>query len=313
MTELEKLLKQTEQLWKQYVLAKDDEFVEGIREIFSPDCVIIGTGRHEVYMNLDQFVDAAVREVREHDDIHFQFRDFWCEGMYVTPEVIQVFGGLYIWWESRDQHVYINMDSRFSILYKKEEQVWKIIHLHQSMPNTEQADGEYYPKSLAEQVRESQDTLQIFRLMAERDSLTNLMNFGAFQKYFASHSICCTWLFVMDIDKFKRINDTHGHLVGNTVLKTMAHVLEETVRSFDLVCRLGGDEFVVLCSGFHSKNDADRFVKRLEGRLKEAMGSQLGWSGVSVGMTQVLTNESLEDALARADADLYRHKRQKNN
>lgn len=92
MTELEKLLKQTEQLWKQYVLGNDVEIVEGIREIFSPDCVIIGTGRHEVYMNRDQFVDAVVREVREHDDIHFQFRDFWCEGMYVTPEVIQVFG-----------------------------------------------------------------------------------------------------------------------------------------------------------------------------------------------------------------------------
>ena len=115
MTELEKLLKQTEQLWKQYVLGNDVEIVEGIREIFSPDCVIIGTGRHEVYMNRDQFVDAVVREVREHDDIHFQFRDFWCEGMYVTPEVIQVFGGLYIWWESEDQHVYINMASRFSI------------------------------------------------------------------------------------------------------------------------------------------------------------------------------------------------------
>ena len=186
MTELEKLLKQTEQLWKQYVLGNDVEIVEGIREIFSPDCVIIGTGRHEVYMNRDQFVDAVVREVREHDDIHFQFRDFWCEGMYVTPEVIQVFGGLYIWWESEDQHVYINMASRFSILYKKVEQVWKIIHLHQSTPNSEQADGEYYPKSLAEQVRESQETVEKFRLMAERDSLTNLMNYGAFQKYFAS-------------------------------------------------------------------------------------------------------------------------------
>ena len=313
MTELEKLLKQTEQLWKQYVLGNDVEIVEGIREIFSPDCVIIGTGRHEVYMNRDQLVDAVVREVREHDDIHFQFRDFWCEEMYVTPEVIQVFGGLYIWWESEDQHVYINMASRFSILYKKVEQVWKIIHLHQSTPNSEQADGEYYPKSLAEQVRESQETVEKFRLMAERDSLTNLMNYGAFQKYFASYTICCTWLFVMDIDKFKRINDTCGHLVGNTVLKTMACVLEETVRSSDLVCRLGGDEFVVLCSGFHSKDDADRFVKRLEERLKEAMDAQPGWSGISVGMTQVLMNESLEDALERADEDLYRHKRQKNN
>jgi len=43
------------------------------------------------------------------------------------------------------------------------------------------------------------------------------------------------------------------------------------------------------------------------------MDAQPGWSGISVGMTQVLMNESLEDALERADEDLYRHKRQKNN
>ena len=59
MTELEKLLKQTEQLWKQYVLGNDVEIVEGIREIFSPDCVIIGTGRHEVYICLLYTSDAA--------------------------------------------------------------------------------------------------------------------------------------------------------------------------------------------------------------------------------------------------------------
>ncbi|MBS6215585.1 MAG: diguanylate cyclase [Clostridiales bacterium] len=312
MTELETLFKQTEQLWKNYVFGSDAEIVEGIREIFSPDCVVIGTGRHEVYMNLDQFIEAAAREAREHGDIHFQFRDFWCEGMYVTPDVVQVYGGLYIWWESEERPIYINMDSRFSILYKKEGQVWKIVHLHQSMPNAEQADGECYSKSLAEQVRESQETLETFRAMAERDSLTNLMNYRTFQAYFANYTICCTWLFMLDIDKFKKINDTHGHLVGNTVLKILARVLEKTVRSSDLICRLGGDEFIVLCSGFRTKSDADHFVRRLEGRLEEAMGSQLGWSGISVGMTQVLANESLEDALARADKDLYQHKRQKN-
>ena len=54
MTELETLFKQTEQLWKNYVFGSDAEIVEGIREIFSPDCVVIGTGRHEVYMNLHE-------------------------------------------------------------------------------------------------------------------------------------------------------------------------------------------------------------------------------------------------------------------
>ena len=89
--------------------------------------------------------------------------------------------------------------------------------------------------------------------MAERDSLTNLMNYRTFQAYFANYTICCTWLFMLDIDKFKKINDTHGHLVGNTVLKILARVLEKTVRSSDLICRLGGDEFIVLCSGFRTR------------------------------------------------------------
>lgn len=48
------------------------------------------------------------------------------------------------------------MDSRFSIIYKRKENGWKIVHIHQSIPNIEQMDGEYYPKTLSEQVKQSQ-------------------------------------------------------------------------------------------------------------------------------------------------------------
>ena len=214
--------------------------------------------------------------------------------------------------ESEERPIYINMDSRFSILYKKEGQVWKIVHLHQSSAKRRTGGwrilfevtggaGQRIPGDAGNLSRDGRAGQ-----LDEPDELPHIP--GVFcQLYDLLHVAVYA-----DIDKFKKINDTHGHLVGNTVLKILARVLEKTVRSSDLICRLGGDEFIVLCSGFRTKSDADHFVRRLEGRLEEAMGSQLGWSGISVGMTQVLANESLEDALARADKDLYQHKRQKN-
>ena len=52
---------------------------------------------------------------------------------------------------------------------------------------------------------------------------------------------------MVDIDRFKQINDTYGHKVGDDVLKQVANVLHQTARKQDMVCRLGGEEFLVIC------------------------------------------------------------------
>lgn len=295
----------TKRIWYSYVLGEEDEELKDMEDIYVPDCVIIGTGKHEIYTGLAQFKTALQQEMAERQAVRFQLKDFWCEERKITPETSFVFGGIYIWWESDDKKIYINMESRFSILYKKENDRWKIVHIHQSMPNLEQAEGEYYPKTMAEQIKESYEDLERFKVLAERDSLTELINYRTFSECYANWKFDKTWLFVLDIDKFKQINDKYGHLTGNQVLQKMARLLEYTVRASDLVCRMGGDEFLVLTNGFVSEEKAQDFVKRIQRQAAEEMKDTVSWSGISVGMTRVSEGESLDMVIERADRKLY--------
>ena len=90
------------------------------------------------------------------------------------------------------------------------------------------------------------------RLLASHDPLTNLLNRRAFFELLATewkrssrigYPLSCV---MIDVDFFKRVNDTHGHLVGDEVLKSISWRLEECCRATDCVCRYGGEEFCVM-------------------------------------------------------------------
>lgn len=306
---MEDLCKLTKKLWNIYFMGEEASNLQAMEELLDPSCVIIGTGRHEFYKTLSDFAAALCQEMAERQDIRFQFRDFWCDQAEISPDVSLVYGGLYIWWESEDCKVKIDMDSRFSILYKREGECWRVVHIHQSIPNLDQMDGEYYPKTLSEQVKESREKIRELTVLAEKDSLTNLINFRTFQQYYRRWDRDDAWLFIVDVDHFKQINDVYGHVAGNHVLEKIAGVLESTVRSSDLVCRMGGDEFLILCSGFNTEEKAGEFMHRLQRRVEDAGTGEAAWTGISVGMAHVRTGEALESALARADSALYREKR----
>jgi diguanylate cyclase (GGDEF)-like protein len=116
-------------------------------------------------------------------------------------------------------------------------------------------------------------------------------------------------LIIADLDHFKDINDTHGHLTGDHVLRDVAYKLRKQLRAFDLAYRLGGEEFLVLLPGSDLEHTAE-----LAGRLREGICD--GLSGgqavtVSVGVGASLQGEAFDYAavFAEADAALYRAKR----
>lgn len=104
---------------------------------------------------------------------------------------------------------------------------------------------------------------------AQIDSLTGLLNRAAFEEEVANslqlmHDRSATGAFLMvDIDTFKEVNDTHGHLQGDVVLKTLANTLRNNFRSSDIVARLGGDEFAVFCPSIGTVDQIMRTVERL--------------------------------------------------
>jgi len=121
-------------------------------------------------------------------------------------------------------------------------------------------------------------------------------------------------LALIDLDHFKRINDTYGHAVGDRVLQTFAAVAQSCLRDGDILARYGGEEFVLLLPN----TDVDQFSACCE-RLREAfarsepVGVLVSGISLSAGMTLLSATDALDEALLRADQALYRAKRDGRN
>lgn len=118
-------------------------------------------------------------------------------------------------------------------------------------------------------------------------------------------------LMMIDLDSFKRVNDTHGHDVGDLVLRQVALTLRKAARAEDVVCRLGGEEFV-LCSPDTSLGAALRLAERLRlavGNAPVPVGSAACPVTVSVGVAEKAGGMArFDDLLKAADEALYRSK-----
>lgn len=116
-------------------------------------------------------------------------------------------------------------------------------------------------------------------------------------------------LLVLDIDHFKSINDSFGHLVGDQVIKAVGHHLGNTVRGVDVVGRWGGEEFIVLLPETGS-GEARQLAERIRGEIARLSfpGAQELTATISVGVALAKEGETLEPLLERADAALYRAK-----
>jgi diguanylate cyclase (GGDEF)-like protein len=112
-------------------------------------------------------------------------------------------------------------------------------------------------------------------------------------------------LFFCDLDRFKAVNDIHGHEAGDAALVGIATALRGAMRPHDTVARLGGDEFVVLCEDLHAR-DAHVVSDRLRGITEPRHRLQ-----VSVGMHVCALDDTAATALAHADTAMYEQKRRR--
>ncbi len=112
---------------------------------------------------------------------------------------------------------------------------------------------------------------------------------------------------MIDVDKFKSVNDTHGHQVGDQVLQHVAQILGEAVRESDFVGRWGGEEFMVLCPSTKLA-EARVVAEKLRGAVAAHHFPVVGHKTASFGVAELGGTERLEDAVKRADAALYQAK-----
>ncbi len=154
------------------------------------------------------------------------------------------------------------------------------------------------------------------RLASQTDALTQLLNRAGFEEgarrlldQAAGQRVALLYL---DLDKFKPVNDQHGHPTGDALLKAVALRLRHALRPTDLAARLGGDEFAVLLPQIHAAQAAAAVSAKLLQAISAPyhIGELELEIGVSVGYCVATTGTaSLEQLVEKADASLYEAKR----
>jgi len=160
---------------------------------------------------------------------------------------------------------------------------------------------------------------QRMKTMATRDLLTGLFNRNYFNETVAREIEKAkrygntVSIIMLDIDNFKQINDTYGHLHGDGVLKECAAILEKAVRSSDLICRFGGDEFLIFAPGIEC-GDTDHIAGRIDALVEkwnDANSSGDYRLSLSLGCAVWTPDVSLADTIHEADQLMYENKAKK--
>lgn len=152
-------------------------------------------------------------------------------------------------------------------------------------------------------------------VLTRTDELTGLLNRRGFtmdvDKRRRNSSLDGLALVLIDCDRFKDINDAHGHLTGDRVLQGVANLLRAVGRPDDVACRIGGDEFCLLVQGQH-REELERMSDYLLGsaRMLQGMHSKPPqMTTLSIGACLITDNGIWEDWYTKADTALYRAKR----
>jgi diguanylate cyclase (GGDEF)-like protein len=169
-----------------------------------------------------------------------------------------------------------------------------------------------------EDIGDRKQTERELRRLADHDSLTGLLNRRGFMEGMRRELRRMERkgeygaLLLLDLDNFKIVNDTAGHLAGDQVLRSTADVLRRRLRATDVIGRLGGDEFAVLIL-----NVTPRQAKEIAAEITETLRSMKVTAGdvvigvaASIGVVPIdeLHDENEEDLLAAADRAMYRVK-----
>ncbi len=173
--------------------------------------------------------------------------------------------------------------------------------------------------SSSQELSELRKDLAHVREEAYTDPLTGAANRKSFDSRLLQAAAECTensqplTLLLMDVDHFKRFNDTFGHQAGDQVLRLVAQTFVKSVKGQDTAARYGGEEFAIILPNTNLANglrvaESLRQVVATKEVVNRQTNKKLGQITISVGATEYRPGESLEDCIERADKALYQAK-----
>ena len=172
----------------------------------------------------------------------------------------------------------------------------------------------------AKEIQKNKNNAQMLEELSKIDHLTNISNRYSFDKIIMNyHEKKEEYiLLLLDIDKFKNVNDTFGHDVGDRVLRQVATTLSNTTIQHAIPCRIGGDEFAILIKGSYARQEIADLIKIVkqdilfnEVKVNETESTKIR---VSIGSSHTMKNKkmlSIEEMYKEADVNLYEDKHSK--
>jgi diguanylate cyclase (GGDEF)-like protein len=176
------------------------------------------------------------------------------------------------------------------------------------------AEGKAAIDQLKKEVTTYQARLEEAEEIASRDALTGLRSRLAVEGQIeqCTHAESAFCVAIIDINEFKRVNDKHGHMAGDELLKQFATELRSVCRSTDTIGRWGGDEFILLlhCGLAEAASQIERLRKWVCGNYTiQASSVPIKLQvNASIGLAERMTGETMKDLIERADAAMYRDK-----
>jgi diguanylate cyclase (GGDEF)-like protein len=172
---------------------------------------------------------------------------------------------------------------------------------------------------MSDELSQSRDQAQVLTaelaLQARTDFLTGLANRRQFELELARACASARRyqtplsLLSLDVDRFKTINDTHGHAAGDSALQIVAAICRANTRASDLIARVGGDEFAILMpqTARHGANTVAASIQ--QALISHPPNAQIGSLTVSVGVAAASGDAQADELAGAADAEMYNNKR----
>ncbi len=242
------------------------------------------------------------------NNIEDEIYDLTAAGLPMLADVIK----------NKNQRVNVWENILADIALQAKKEIIGVLRVHNLLSRNEITDTEIdFLKSFTSQIgvaiRNTIDFGEV-RTMANTDSLTGvntkryfieelvkeISRATRFKQYFA--------IIVIDIDKFKEVNDKYGHPEGDKLLRNLASLLKENIRDIDIVCRYGGDEFVVYLANTDSE-EASRYIDRILSLLKKENRLKIS-AGISIFPEH---GRDFDELFKKADIAMYASKKAGHN
>lgn len=291
--------------------------------VIDPDMTGFGTARDEIGFSGEQSYSLYQRDISElPESVEYDILQKHAETL--GPDAGLVALELNLDLTILDQRVQM-YGIRLSMVFRRSGARWLLVHQHVSLPTTVHGEHEPYPlKEVEERTRvlerlvaaKTRELQQKNAELAHRsitDSLTGLNNRMKIEHVLRHemqrvrrHEVPLS-VIIMDIDHFKRVNDTLGHGVGDSVLAGVAEVLQSRIRETDTVGRWGGEEFLIVCP-MTGSDECTTLAEALRERIETQNFGFDHRVSASFGVATHVTGDELETLVHHADMALYEAK-----